>query len=133
MSNILIEKDLSQSVDPAELLSSGIEIFYPLTTYLQVGIIFIPPIGLIKIYIQQVALTDDIIIQIKIFELHLPITLSLLFFNLGIAHFYSKSFLNFPRNLKSSIQGNITKQIQRNLDYALIKIKELEKEAEQIK
>jgi len=113
MSNILIEKDLSQSVNPVEFLSAGIQIYYPLTSYLQVGILFVPPIGHIKIYIQQIALTEDILIQIKVFELHVPITLSLLFFNLGIAHFYSKSFLKFLRNLKSSIQGNITKQIQK--------------------
>jgi hypothetical protein len=110
MSNILIEKDLSQPVDTVDLLSAGVQIYYPLTTYLQVGILFIPPIGRIKIYIQQEALTEDILIQIKVFELHVPITLSLLFFNLGIAHFYSKCFLSFLKNLKSRIQENITKE-----------------------
>ena len=115
MSNIFIEKDLSQPVDTVELLSSGIQIYFPLTTYLQVGILFVPPIGRIKIYIQQEALTEDILVQIKVFELHVPITLSLLLFNLGIAHFYSNSFLVFLRNLTSRMQANITRQIRGNL------------------
>lgn len=127
MSNILIQKDDSQSVDTVELLSAGIEIYYPITTYFQIGILFVPPIGHIKIYIQQEALTDDIIIQIKLFELYVPITLSLLFFNLGIAHFYSKNFFNFITNLKSNTQETIAKQMPKNLEDALIKIKELEK------
>ena len=114
MSNIFIRKDLSQPVDTVELLSSGIQIYYPLTNYLQVGILFLPPIGRIKIYIQQEGLVEDILIQIKIFELHVPITLSILFFNLGIAQFYSNSFLNFLRNATSRIQGALIKQSPRN-------------------
>lgn len=112
MSNIFIDKDLSQSIDTVELLSAGIQIYYPLTTYLQVGILFVPPIGHIKIYIQQQALTEDILIQIKIFELHMPITLSLLFFNLGIAHFYSNSFLDFLRKFKVKYTRKYDKQYQ---------------------
>ncbi|MDR3600787.1 MAG: hypothetical protein P4L49_09955 [Desulfosporosinus sp.] len=128
MSNIFIAKDLAQPIDIVELLSAGIQIYYPLTTYLQVGILFVPPIGRIKIYIQQEALTEDILIQFKVFELHVPITLFLLFFNLGIAHFYSNSFLSYLGNLKASIQETITKQLQRNLGDALINVKALEKE-----
>lgn len=131
MSNPFITTDLSQPVDTVELLSAGIEIYFPITTYLQVGILFVPPVGRIQFYIQQEALTEDILIKFKVFEVHVPITLSMLFFNLGIAHFYSNSFLVFLRNLKSSLKENLTKQIKKNLEDSLIKLNELEKDSEQ--
>lgn len=133
MSNLFVEESKLENVNPINLLSSGIQVYFPITTYLQVGILFVPPIGHLKIYIQQEALTDDILIQIKVFELHIPITLGLLFFNLGVAHFYSNSFLNFLSGFKTIIKNNLTKQIQENLEDALIKVKKLDINTELIK
>lgn len=101
MSDLFTETDLSQPIDTVGLLSSGIQIYFPLTTYLQVGILFIPPVGYIKIYLQQEVLTEDILLQFKVFELHVPIALSILMFNLGIAHFFVTSFLVFLRKFTS--------------------------------
>lgn len=113
-----------QTADPVKLLSSGIQIYFPLTKILQIGVLF-ETTGLIKIYIQLDAVTEDILIQIKVIELNTPISLAQLFFNLGLAHFYSQQFMILIESLKSSTTGKVTKQIQANLEETLRKIKEL--------
>lgn len=84
--------------NPEKVLSTGIQVYFPLGKNLQVGILF-EPAGLIKIYIQLEALTEDILIQFKVIELNTPISLNLLFFNLGIAHFYIQKFIVLTENL----------------------------------
>lgn len=127
---IKIEKGSLQTFNSAKLLSSGIQIYFPVTEYLDIGILFLPPIGLIKIYVQQQVLTEDILLQFKVFELNTPITLTLLFFSLGIAHFFSKCFLDYLENFKVNMIGNLTKEIQRNLEEALRKTKQLNENAD---
>ncbi|MDQ7094259.1 hypothetical protein REC12_11725 [Desulfosporosinus sp. PR] len=107
MPDIFLNTDLTKPIDTVELLSAGVQVFFPLTTYLQVGILFVPQIGCIKVYIQQEALTEDILIEFKVFEFRVPVTLFLLLLNLGIAHFYSNCFLALLKKLTSKIQGNI--------------------------
>ncbi|MDR3586844.1 MAG: hypothetical protein P4L59_16255 [Desulfosporosinus sp.] len=128
MSNNQIEDVPLPSIETGNpetvLLSTGIQIYFPLGKILQVGILF-EPTGLIKIYIQVNIITEDIVIQFKVIELNTPITLTQLFLNLGIAHYYSQTFIVLTENIKSKINGNLTKQIQTNLEDALKKIKEL--------
>jgi len=100
MFNNKIENVPLETVNPEKVLSSGIQIYFPLGEILHVGVLF-EPAGLIKIYIQVNVITEDILIQFKVIELNTPITLIMLFLNLGIAHYYSQAFMVLTENIKS--------------------------------
>ena len=96
MSNKVIKSfplSLIQTNNPIdEVISSGIQIYFPISKGTKIGILF-EPNELIKIYIQVDAITEDILIQFKIIELHVPFSLTELFFFLGLAHYYSQKFM----------------------------------------
>ena len=115
MSNNLNQNDplhsSIQTADPVKLLSTGIQIYFPLGKILNVGVLF-EPAGLIKIYIQVDAITEDILIQFKVIELKAPVSLIQLFLNLGIAQFYSQMFIDLTESIKSKINANLTKPLR---------------------
>ncbi|MDA8228365.1 MAG: hypothetical protein M0T74_11830 [Desulfitobacterium hafniense] len=114
-----------KSVDPVSLLSAGVQIYFPVTEHISIGILF-ETIGLIKIYVQQHAIPDDILIQVKIIKVNVPIALGLLFFNLGLAAFYTKAVITLLRN--HGLQ--ITAEVQENINNFLIKMNEINKKVE---
>jgi hypothetical protein len=120
MSNKPIVHSLSSSSESVKILSSGVQIFFPLTEYLEIGLFFVPPIGRIKFYLQQKVLTEDFLLQAKMIEIRVPVTLALLLFHLGLAHFYSKSIINLVENI--FIKRYISKEVQGNLEEALKKL-----------
>lgn len=107
-------------LDPAALLSSGVQIYFPLTRTLSVGILF-ESISLIKVYIQQIAMTEDIVIQVKIIQLNLPFALGFLFFNCGLACFYTASVIKIIRSLTSDLTKNMINDFRANFEEALKK------------
>ena len=117
-----------QNDNPVDkVISTGIQIYIPLSPdrrTLQLGILF-EPTQLIKIYIQVEALSEDILVQFKVIELHVPVSLTELFFHLGLAQYYSQKFMILIEILKLNITRKITKQIQTNLEETLKKTKEL--------
>lgn len=115
-----IKSPPGERFDPVELLSAGIQVYFPLTKHLSVGILF-ETIGLIKVYFQQIIGKDDILLQIKVFKFKLPVALGFLFFHLCLAAFYTKTVLT----LLSMLTSEITNEVQESLERMLMKLKEI--------
>ncbi len=100
--------DLVPAIDPepegfdsVQLLSSGVQIYFTLSKDFQTQVgIFFNTMGKIEFWIQQSAIPNNVLVQIKVIELHVPTALGFMFFFLGIATLQLKTLILDNRSEK---------------------------------
>lgn len=104
--------------DPVKFLSPVIEIFVPIgkeETLTMLGLWF-DTVGFLHVYVHQALLPDNLFTQIKVVTLRLPIAWGFTIFNLGLAMFFSRSFIMALRAATAETSDQIQRSLQKTID-----------------